>query len=90
METMFENSSLVIVLLVASLLVNLVTLVLVIVLFRKNRVGAAAGTGTGAGRKEDSGADQAAAAVSGIVFCRGCGNQYDSINAACPSCKTVR
>lgn len=89
---MFENSSLVIVLLVASLLVNLITLVLVIVLFRKNRAGAAAGTGTGTGasRKDDSGSVQAAAAVSGIVFCRGCGNQYDSINAACPSCKTVR
>ena len=82
---MFEETSLVFVLLVASLVVNLVTMIVVIVSFRRKQLGAA-------GQKEASGSAQAAAAsaVTGIVFCRACGNQYDSTSPACPSCKTVR
>ncbi|MDR1067556.1 MAG: hydrogenase maturation nickel metallochaperone HypA [Clostridiales bacterium] len=26
--------------------------------------------------------------ASGVVFCRNCGNQYDSSSAVCPNCKT--
>ena len=25
---------------------------------------------------------------SGVVFCKNCGNQYDSMNTVCPHCKT--
>lgn len=87
---MLGESSWVIVLLGASLLVNLITMVFMIVLFKKNGAGAGAsrkgGSRTAAAQVETA----AAAVVSGIVFCRGCGNQYDSIHAACPSCETVR
>ncbi|MDR6121362.1 hypothetical protein QFZ87_000959 [Bacillus sp. SLBN-46] len=82
---MFEETSLVIGLLVASLVVNLVTMIVVIVSFRRKQLGAA-------GQREASGSVQAAAAsaVTGIVFCRACGNQYDSTSPACPNCKTAR
>ncbi|MEH7436894.1 hypothetical protein V7182_05315 [Neobacillus drentensis] len=85
---MFEETSLVIVLLVASLLVNLITLVIVIVLFKKNGMGADRKEGRGGSAQVKAAASTAP--VSGIVFCRACGNQYDSISPACPSCKTAR
>lgn len=85
---MFGETSLVIVLLVASLLVNLITLVIVIVLFRTN--GAEASRKEGRGGSAQVEAAASTAPVSGIVFCRACGNQFDSTSLACPSCKTVR
>jgi hypothetical protein len=85
---MFEESSFVIGLLVASLLVNLITLVIVIVLFKKNGMGANRKEGRGGSAQVEAAASTAP--VSGIVFCRSCGNQYDSTSPACPSCKAAR
>jgi predicted Zn-ribbon and HTH transcriptional regulator len=62
--------------------VNLITLIVVI----KNKSSVI-------GKVEQKAGVKVAAAeqpVQGIVFCRSCGNQYDSTLAACPHCKTAR
>lgn len=80
---MFEESLLTISLLVAILIVNLITMILVIVSLRKRSSG-----------QENKTAVQVAAAkqtqtpaVTGIIFCRNCGNQYDSTLSGCPNCR---
>jgi predicted Zn-ribbon and HTH transcriptional regulator len=72
---------------ITSLVVNLITMILVIVMLtKKNSIQA-----------EQRASEQVAvskeskqAKVSGVVFCRNCGNQYDSSQSACPSCHAQR
>lgn len=78
---MLESSSLMMIIMIASLLINLITMIVVIMLFKKMKPSSnakAANTSVGA------------SAVSGVVFCRQCGDSYDSTLPACPSCKAAR
>ncbi len=85
---MLEEFTLTTWLVVACLVLNLVTLILVIVSLRQNKSGAIAkGGSAGQGTASKAGQPQGGA---GIVFCRNCGNQYDSSLSVCPSCKVPR
>ncbi len=87
---MFEESSLMLWLLIASLALNLITMVLVIMLVRRkdNRRSAQLEQQT---RGEMAITKQVKSpAVSGVVFCRNCGKQYDSSTPECPNCQTAR
>src|SRR4051812_46007016 len=91
-----QDSTLILGLVAVSLLINLITLILVIKSTKRNKIV----------QVQDAAFEQSAAAQStipvqansepkapsqaGIVFCRKCGKQYDSTQAACPSCKTAR
>ena len=87
---MFEDFTLWNGLTIASLVVNLITMILVIVSLTK----------TGKNRSiqvEQQASAQVAASrqtkpseVSGVVFCRNCGNQFDSSRSACPGCNVPR
>lgn len=80
---MFEGSSLMMSLIIAILIINLITLVLVIVSINKNKSGSIP-------RDQNAPKQTKSSAQSGVVFCRNCGNQYDSTITACPNCKTPR
>jgi rubrerythrin len=77
-----HHETLIIVLVSACLLVNLITLAVVILSHNRRRA------------DEQDAKLQVAAALSpsaqGIVFCRNCGNQFDSTLDVCPHCKTTR
>jgi hypothetical protein len=86
---MFEESSLMMLLIIASLVINLVTMILVIVSLKQNK--------SRSKMKEQNASVQVAAAKqtnlqagAGVVFCRNCGNQYDSTIPVCPDCKAPR
>lgn len=84
---MFEDStSLTNILLIVSLSVNVITLLIVLRL-RSNAIK----------KKEPVSAPTRAkvnpkkpAVDVGVVFCRNCGNQYESTEGLCPSCGTPR
>lgn len=84
---MFEDFTLWNWLTIASLVVNLITMILVIVsLTRKRSI-----------QVEQQASAQVAASkqtkpaeVAGVVFCRNCGNQFDSSRSSCPSCHAPR
>lgn len=79
---MLENTSLMLIIMIASLLLNLITMIVVIMLFKKVKPSSrakAASTSVGATHS-----------VAGVVFCRQCGDSYDSTLLACPSCKAAR
>jgi hypothetical protein len=81
---MLENTSLMLIIMIASLLLNLITMIVVIMLFKKVKPSSSAkNANTSAGATHSS-------AVSGVVFCRQCGDSYDSTLLACPSCKAAR
>jgi predicted Zn-ribbon and HTH transcriptional regulator len=82
---MFEELTLWNWLTIASFVVNLVTLVLVIVLLTKKKSNVVEASTQVAASKE-----QKQVKVSGVVFCRNCGKQYDSSQSACPGCKVPR
>jgi len=87
---MFEESTLMLWLLIASLTLNLITMVLVIVLVKRkdSRRSAQLELQT---RGELATTKQAKSpAVSGVVFCRNCGKQHDSSDPECPNCQTPR
>lgn len=88
---MFEESSLMLWLLIASLALNLITMVLVIMLVRRkdNRRSAQLEQQT-RGEKMAITKQVKSPAVSGVVFCRNCGKQYDSSTPECPNCQTAR
>jgi rubrerythrin len=78
-----HHETLIIVLVSACLLTNLITLAVVIMSHNRRRA------------VEQDAKLQVAAALSpvpvqGIVFCRSCGNQFDSTLDVCPHCKTTR
>lgn len=83
-----NNETLIIVLVSACLIVNLITLT-VVILSRKSKP-------AGANVVEEAKLQVAAAQskadppVQGIVFCRGCGNQFDSTLDTCPHCNRAR
>jgi predicted Zn-ribbon and HTH transcriptional regulator len=82
---MFEDFTLWNWLTIASFVVNLITMVLVIVMVTKKRsIQGEASTQVAASR------EQKQVKVSGVVFCRNCGKQYDSSQSACPSCDAQR
>lgn len=91
---MLDETSLAIILSAAGLVVSLITMVLVIVCLKK------IGAQSAPVQSELKASVQAAATsepaatsglgVSGVVFCRNCGNQFETTNAVCPSCKTPR
>lgn len=83
---MFEGSSLMILLMVSSLIINLITMIVVIVSFKKNKQSSNQMVQTASVQA----AGPKSSAVSGVVFCRNCGNQYDSTHSVCSSCKTPR
>jgi rubrerythrin len=77
-----HHETLIIVLVSACLLVNLITLAVVILSHNRRRA-----------NEQDAKLQVAAALLSpvqGIVFCRSCGNQFDSALDVCPHCKTTR
>ena len=82
---MFEELTLWNWLTIASFVVNLVTLVLVIVMLKKKKSNVVEASTQVAASKE-----QKPAKVSGVVFCRNCGKQYDSSQSACPSCQAQK
>jgi rubrerythrin len=76
-----HHETLIIVLVSACLLVNLITLAVVFLSHNRRQA------------DEQDAKLQVAAALSpvqGIVFCRNCGNQFDSTLDVCPHCKTTR
>jgi hypothetical protein len=81
---MFESSSLMIMFMIASLMLNLITMIFVIMSYKKIK--------QSSNQNEPNASVSAfnSSAVSGVVFCRQCGNQYDSTLPACPSCKATR
>lgn len=81
---MFESSSLMIIFMIASLLINLITMIFVIMSFKKIKQGSNEKVMNAPVPASHS------AAVSGVVFCRQCGNSYDSTLSACPNCKAAR
>jgi rubrerythrin len=76
-----HHETLIIVLVSACLLVNLITLAVVFLSHNRRRAD-----------QQDAKLQVAAALspVQGIVFCRSCGNQFDSALDVCPHCKTTR
>ncbi len=84
----------IVILVAASLLLNVVTLILVIGLIRRNNAGAQAGAGplstAAASNSGTSSGSDLGGADSGVVFCRSCGSQFDSKLNACPACGTTR
>lgn len=72
------------ILIVACFIMNLITMILVIVSMKRNKLVSYI--------KEQNAAAQVAPAAeeAGVVFCRNCGNPYDSTIKVCPSCKTPR
>lgn len=81
-----NNETLIILLVAACLIVNIITLVVVITK-NKNQPKLI---------NEHIDPDQIApspvlsSTVQGVVFCRNCGNQFDSTMNECPHCKTPR
>ncbi|MCM3055929.1 MULTISPECIES: hypothetical protein [Bacillaceae] len=83
------SDQIIISLLIGGLIINLTTMILVIILLKKikrkimenveNGIAEIAGTN----ETKDS-------AVLGVVFCRNCGQQFDSLKTVCPHCKTPR
>ncbi|WP_068673679.1 zinc ribbon domain-containing protein [Oceanobacillus sp. Castelsardo] len=87
MEEVFSLTN---ILLMVSILINIVTMIFVI---RKR--GSAAGVrdsqqlGGDAPVGEPASSD-GRAFEAGVVFCRNCGNQYESTEKVCPGCRTPR
>jgi hypothetical protein len=79
---MLNSSVLIIGLFVAIFIVNLITMILVIGLVKKKKIKFSS--------NEKNVTAQNQTATIGVVFCRNCGKQYDSTEAACPSCNTPR
>ncbi|CEG28509.1 hypothetical protein [Bacillus sp. B-jedd] len=69
----------------ASLVLNLIILILVMVLMKRTR-----------GLKQETSQPARTAGKtdkpieSGIIFCRNCGSQYDSAKSACPRCQPAQ
>lgn len=87
---MVGESTLMLGLLIASVALNLIIMVFVILIFRKMNSKSSA-------NQEQSAIGEAAATrqtnpstIEGIVFCRNCGTQHNSSDAVCPNCKTPR
>ncbi|RHW42725.1 hypothetical protein D1B31_03835 [Neobacillus notoginsengisoli] len=77
-----EDPLLLLILIAASLVLNLITLVLVMILMKRTR----------GAKKEASQPSKTSGAAqkpieSGIIFCRSCGSQYDSAKPSCPRCQ---
>jgi uncharacterized paraquat-inducible protein A len=84
---MFEGFTLWNWLTIASLVVNLITMILVIVsltMKRSIQVEQQASAQVAASRQTKP------SEVAGVVFCRNCGKQYDSKHSSCPSCQAPR
>jgi hypothetical protein len=82
-----NQETLIVVLVSACLIVNLITLTVVFLSRKSLRATAAI--------NEQNAKLQVAAALSkeqgqGIVFCRNCGNQFDSTLDVCPHCNRAR
>ncbi|WP_338470820.1 hypothetical protein R4Z10_18900 [Niallia sp. XMNu-256] len=88
---MLENPYLLIGLVSASLILNLITLVLVIVSMKKNKANPAPTIGQGKlETATNTPIETKQPVVEGIVFCRNCGTQFETTHPVCPSCKTAR
>nr|WP_263324558.1 hypothetical protein [Neobacillus sp. Marseille-Q6967] len=79
---MLEESQLIVPLLIAIFVVNLITMILVIVSMKKKSDGQV----KKAAAQVAAASQTKVSAVTGIVFCRNCGNQYDSTLNKCPKC----
>jgi hypothetical protein len=88
---MISLSVLLLVLSTVSLIVSIVTMVFVIVLLNKfqKQSSREGGRLSGAGQEIFAKAAKPSS-ETGVVFCRTCGNQYDSTLKVCPNCKTPR
>ena len=82
------ESTLIIILLAASLIFNIVTMILVIGLVKKNK--SMNITEEHYFKKTIAEEKKQYADETGVVFCRNCGNQFDSTLKVCPDCKTPR
>lgn len=85
---MIGNFEIITALLVLNIIVSVATLTMVIVLLTKKRTT----NNNSVQPVKDSMVSQTIITQqsheSGVVFCRNCGNQYDSSVAVCPHCKT--
>lgn len=81
-----NNETLIIALVAAGLIVNIITLVVVLTKRKNPTHSATAQINPGHIAPSLAGS----AETQGVVFCRSCGNQYDSALNACPNCKTAR
>ena len=79
------ESTLIIILLAASLIFNIVTMILVIGLVKKNKSMTITEE-----QNHSVEAKKQHVEESGVVFCRNCANQFDSTLNVCPDCKTAR
>lgn len=78
-------------LIMAILLVNLITLIVLIVHINKSKsVANSNQKGKSSPAKGTINDSLTAPPEIGAVFCRNCGNQYESSRKACPKCETVR
>ncbi|MBY0099710.1 hypothetical protein [Mesobacillus maritimus] len=88
---MVEESTLMLWLLIASVVLNLITMVFVIILFGRMRDLKRSLQQEPHAKGEGAAPKQAApSTLGGIVFCRHCGTQHDSSEEVCPNCKTPR
>jgi hypothetical protein len=87
---MFEDFTLWNGLTIASLVVNLITMILVIVILMKNGKNKSIQVEQQASAQVAASRQTKPSEVSGVVFCRNCGNQYDSSRNSCPSCQAPR
>ncbi|MEH7251982.1 hypothetical protein V7111_07635 [Neobacillus niacini] len=75
---------------IASLVVNLITMILVIVSLTKSGKKSTIQVEQQASAQVAASKQTKPAGVSGVVFCRNCGKQYDSSHSTCPSCQAPR
>ena len=83
------ESTLIIILLAASLIFNIVTMILIIGLVKKNKSMTITKEQSHSGKTNIEPQKQYVD-ESGVVFCRNCANQFDSTLKVCPDCKTAR
>jgi hypothetical protein len=79
-----SHETLIIVLVSVCLIVNLVTLVVVFLFYKSMRAVTIVNNQVSASLSKE------VPPVQGIVFCRNCGNQFDSILDVCPHCNRAR
>ena len=82
MEEIFSLTN---ILLMVSILINIVTMILVI----KKRSSAAGDSRRGVSVGEPVSPDKPVY-EAGVVFCRNCGNQFESTEKVCPGCRIPR
>ncbi|MFS0675167.1 hypothetical protein [Ornithinibacillus sp. 179-J 7C1 HS] len=80
-----ELTSLTNLLIIASIILNMI----IIIMISKNKSSVRQNSGDPI-QNTNTTSKQIQGMEVGVVFCRTCGNQYDSTDKSCPNCKTTR